>query len=115
MNKPLTFIRALCLLCGVALGCHYSGSNDRESKVERGRLKFAKCAIDINTGKDPIYRDVEQKVFVNGREWSPSGDQKFAGKLNWCDTSPNPRVEILRCFGDASENYDTTYILRMKS
>lgn len=41
-------------------------------------------------------------------------DKDFADKINWCDTSPNPNVEILRCPGGPF-NYDVTYILRMKN
>ncbi len=102
----------------VALGCGSSskGTDDADApKVERGRLRFAKSATDIHDGRTPIYRNVRQRLFVDGKEWSPAGEKDFANKLNWCDTSPNPKVEILRCFGDASEGYKTTYILLMKN
>ncbi len=79
----------------LTLGCG-DGNGSKENKVERGRLKFA-----VN------------KFYVNGKKWSPEGDKDFADKVNWCDTSPNPQVEILRCPG-SSGNYETTYILRMK-
>lgn len=98
------------------LGCGtYKSIGDTDSpKVERGRLKFAKRVTALNAGREPVYRDVEQSLYVNDKKWSPEGEPKFADKLNWCDTSPNPKIEILRCFGDASENYKTTYILRMR-
>ena len=104
-----------CFWLFLTLGCGtYKSIGDGDApKVERGRLKFAKKATHLNVGREPIYRDVEQNLYVNGKKWSPEGEPKFADKLNWCDTSPNPKVEILRCFGDASENYQTTYILRM--
>lgn len=99
----------------LTLGCgSYKGINDSDArKVERGRLKFQKLVTSLYLGWEPIYRDVEQHLYVNGKKWSPAGAPEFAEKLNWCDTSPNPEIEILRCFGDASENYQTTYILRM--
>jgi hypothetical protein len=57
---------------------------------------------------------VKAHIYVDGKTWSPPGESKFSDKLNWCDTSPNPKVEILRCFGDMTESYRTTYVLRMK-
>jgi hypothetical protein len=54
------------ILLVFALGCgssFYSGVNDADNKVERGRLKFAKSALDLNTGTDPIYRKVRQYFF----------------------------------------------------
>src|SRR4051812_31197707 len=80
----------LVLACGGGTG---KGSN---SGVERGRLKY------------------DSDFYVNGKRFLPKGDENLSKRINWCDTSPNPKVEILRCFGDASENYKTTYILRMK-
>ena len=67
-----------------------------DHKVERGRLRY------------------EFGFYVNGKHWLPKGDEKLTDRINWCDTSPNPQVEILRCFGDSTENYATTYIVRMK-
>lgn len=92
MNN-LSILFAFWLL--LTLGCG-DGSSSKENKVERGRLKFAGF-----------------KFYVNDKKWSPPDDKDFAEKVNWCDTSPNPDVEILRCPG-GSGNYDTTYILRMK-
>lgn len=99
------------------VGCgSYKGIGDSDvRKVERGRLKFAKLVTVLHIGSEQIYRDVEQYLFVNGKKWSPENEPKLADKLNWCDTSPNRAVEMLRCFGDASENYKTTYIVRMKN
>ena len=101
----------------LTLGCgSYKGIGDSDArKVERGRLKFQKFVTNLVIGPEPIYRDVEQYLFVNGKKWSPEGEPGFADKLNWCDASPNKEIEILRCFGDASENYKTTYIVRMKN
>jgi hypothetical protein len=116
-RNEINLSTALLILSAFALGCgssFYSGVNDSDNKVERGRLKFAKSAIDLNTGTDPIYRKVRQYFFVDGKEWTPEGDEHLAERINWCDTSPNPKVEILRCFGDSSEQYSTTYILRMR-
>ena len=88
-NLAILFAFGLLL----TLGC---GDGAGENKVERGRLKFAGF-----------------KFYVNGKKWSPPDDKDFAEKVNWCDTSPNPNVEILRCPG-SSGNYEMTYILRMK-
>jgi hypothetical protein len=106
----------LLTLAAFALGCgsSYKGVNDADTRVERGRLRFTQSVIDLHTQTAPIYRHVQPNFFVNGRRWSPAGDEKLADRINWCDTSPNPKVEILRCFGGAGENYSTTYILRMK-
>lgn len=106
----------LPILLFAALGCGtFQSTGDPDApKVERGRLKFSKSVTAINVGRNPIVRDVQQSFYVNGKKWSPEGEKDFANKINWCDTSPNPKVEILRCFGDASESYNTTYILRMK-
>lgn len=106
----------LLILLVFALGCgsSYQGVNDADTKVERGRLKFAQSVIDLHTGTAPIYRSVRPSFFVNGKQWTPAGDEHLADRINWCDTSPNPKIEILRCFGDSSERYNTTYILRMK-
>jgi hypothetical protein len=98
------------------LGCTGKNVNATDTdapKVERGRLKFSKSVRALNIGLEPVSRDVKQYFFVNGKEWKPENDQELADRINWCDTSPNPKVEILRCFGDATENYRTTYILRM--
>ena len=115
-RNEINLSTALLILSAFALGCgsSYTGVNDSDNKVERGRLKFAKSAIDLNTGTDPIYRKVRQYFFVDGKQWTPEGDEHLAERINWCDTSPNPKVEILRCFGDSSEQYGTTYILRMR-
>ena len=112
-NLLILFILSVSLL----LGCgSYKGIGDSDSrKVERGRLKFQKFVTNLVIGSEPIYRNVEQYLFVDGKKWSPDGEPKFADKLNWCDSSPNPKIEILRCFGDSSENYKTTYIVRMKN
>jgi hypothetical protein len=91
-NLAVLFVFWLIL----TLGCG-GGSSSKDNIVERGRLKF--------TGF---------KFYVNGKRWSPEGDKDFAEKVNWCDTSPNPNVEILRCPGGPA-NYDVTYILRMKN
>jgi hypothetical protein len=102
----------------LVLGCtgkNVSATDEDAPKVERGRLKFAKSVKYLNVGREPVSREVEQFFFVGGKEWKPENDPNLADRINWCDTSPNPKVEILRCFGDASENYKTTYILRMKN
>ncbi|MBS1793316.1 MAG: hypothetical protein JSS81_05650 [Acidobacteria bacterium] len=119
MNRTnsLNFSIALLILALIALGC--TGKNidadDRDApKVERGRLKFAKSVKYLNIGDEPVSRDVKQYFFVDGKPWAPVNDPQLAGRINWCDTSPNPAVEILRCFADATESYRTTYVLRIK-
>ncbi len=104
----LTFIGVF-----LVVGCG-GNKDDNDGKVERGRLKFVKNGVAFSIGEIPIFRDVKYSFYVDGKTWSPKDEPKFADKMNWCDTSPNPKVEILRCFGNSIENYRTTYILRMK-
>lgn len=109
------FVIIILLFVGLACsGSSTDKSDENASKVERGRLKFVKNATALSIGENPIFRDVKYHFYGNGKEWSPKDDANFADKMNWCDTSPNPKVEILRCFGNLSEDYSTTYILRMK-
>jgi hypothetical protein len=84
-------------------GCSDSGSGGASSgdAVERGKIKFVKTSYS-------------RSFYVNGKKWWPADDQEFAKKINWCDLSPNAAVEVLRCFGDSTEDYGTTYILKMK-
>lgn len=100
----------------LTLGCgQYKSIGDSDPpRVERGRLKFEKFVTNLVIGREPVYRNVEQYLFVNGKKWSPEGEPDFADKLNWCDTSPNPKVEMLRCISGASEDYKYTYIFRMR-
>src|ERR1700742_4728354 len=113
-ENNLSMVLLILLVFALGCGSSYKGVNDADTKVERGRLKFAQSVIDLHTGTAPIYRSVRPSFFVNGRQWTPAGDEHLADRINWCDTSPNPKIEILRCFGDSSEQYNTTYILRMK-
>lgn len=115
LNQALQNIFYFLLIFSLlSLGCVGGRSNDKENTVERGRLKFVKSGTAISIGKEPIFRSVDQYFYINGQEWSPENDKNLAKRINWCDTSPNPNVKILRCFGDSTENYSTTYILRMK-
>ena len=96
MKINLQNLSIFIVICTIlVISC--SGGSGKDSGVERGRLKF-----------------LNSEIYVNGKKWSPKDDKKFANKMNWCDTSPNPKVEILRCFGDSTENYKTTYIIQLK-
>lgn len=96
MNKSFQNLSLLIIICiFFVAGCGGSSSK-YSSGVKRGRLEY-------NYG-----------FWVNGNKWSPENDANLTNRINWCDTSPNPKVEIIRCFSDASENYRYTYILRMK-
>lgn len=98
MNKTFQNLSLLLvILFFLVLGCGGSSSSHYSSGVKRGRLEY-------NSGS----------FWVNGREWKPENDATLTHRINWCDTSPNPKVEIIRCFSDASENYSFTYILRIK-
>src|SRR5262245_5536737 len=111
----LTILLAVWIL--LVLGCSSKNTDAGDAdapKVERGRLKFAKSLKSLRIGDGYSFRDVKQYFFVNGSPWAPKDDKDLVNRINWCDTSPNPKVEILRCLGDSSENYSTTYILRMK-
>jgi hypothetical protein len=91
--QNLLILIIICLFFGLACG---GGGTGNISGVERGRLKY------------------DFGFYVNGKRFYPKNDENLSKRINWCDTSPNPQVEILRCFGDATENYATTYIVRMK-
>lgn len=91
--QNLSILIIVCLFLVLACGGSSIGKNNG---VERGRLKY------------------DFGFYVNGKRFSPKGDENLSKRINWCDTSPNPKVEILRCFSDASEHYANTYILRMK-
>jgi hypothetical protein len=111
---------SLVLFIGMffTLGCagEYKNIADADApKVERGRLKFAKSVKYLNIGWIPVYHEVRQGIFVSGQSWSPDGDNDFARKLYWCDTSPNPAVEVLICYDTPRENQQSTFILRMKN
>lgn len=90
-NSMILFV----LISLLVLGCSSSGSPPNYG-VERGRLKY------------------DSGFYVNGKLWLPKDDPKLSSRINWCDTSPNPKVEVLRCFSDSSENYAFTYLIRMK-
>lgn len=109
----ILFMIGLCLV----LGCSRNNISETDKdapKTERGRLKFAKGLHSLRIGDRYVFRDVTQYFFFEGKPWEPADDKTLADRINWCDTSPNPEVEILRCFSDASENYRYTYILRVK-
>ena len=95
MKTNLQNSAILIVICvSLVLACGGSGIG-KNNGVERGRLKY------------------DHGFYVNGKRFYPKGDENLSKRINWCDTSPNPNVEILRCFGDASEDYNTTYILRI--
>jgi hypothetical protein len=102
----------------LTLGCGSSssgGDSSNERKTERGRLKFVISATSIHSNTTSYYRSVRSSFYVDGKEWSPAGDEKFADKFDSCDTSPNREVEILRCLSGFGESPKATYILRMKN
>ncbi|MEP6903857.1 MAG: hypothetical protein ABJA66_19195 [Actinomycetota bacterium] len=102
--------------CGGSSGASSPDGDDPNArKIERGRLKFVISATSIHTNTRSIFRSVHSQFYVDGKEWSPEDEPEFADKLNWCDRSPNPKVEMLRCPRDASEEYKYTYIFRMKN
>lgn len=89
-------------------------SDPEAVQVQRGRLKFAKGLNSLRVGDSYVFRDVKQYFLVNDRGWHPPGDDSLAERINWCDTSPDTSLEMLRCFSDSSENYRYTYLVRMK-
>jgi hypothetical protein len=101
----------------LALGCtrtNESASDPDAPRTKRGRLEFAKGLHSLRVGDKYVFRDVSQHFFLGGKEWHPPTDPDLAERINWCDTSPDPALEMLRCFSDASESYRYTYLLRMK-
>ncbi len=114
-RKNLSILGAVWLFLVFGCTSKNTDADDPDAqKVERGRLKFAKGLKSLRIGSSYVYRDVKQYFFVNGKPWTPTDDPDFADKIGGCDSSPNPQVEILQCGGDVTENYATTYILRMK-
>jgi hypothetical protein len=118
-NLSILFVVCLFLTLGCGGGSATSGNapgdNPNERKDERGRLKFVARATSIHTKTTSIYRSVSRSFYVDGKEWSPEGDKDFAEKFESCDTSPNPKIEILRCSSGFGETPKATYILRMKN
>lgn len=117
MNLSNLIILFACWLL-FTLGCGGSssgGDSSNERKVERGRLKFVISATSVHSNKTSYFRSVRSSFYVDGKEWSPAGDKKFADKFDSCDTSPNPDVEILRCSSGFGESPKAEYILRMKN
>ncbi len=112
-----TSIVIITIVFAILGGCTSvsTDTSDKDAnKTERGRLKFATGLHSLRIGDRYVYRDVSKAFFVKGNVWEPPEDKELANRINWCDTSPNPKVEILRCFSDSSEDYRYTYILRMK-
>ncbi|MBS1792482.1 MAG: hypothetical protein JSS81_01440 [Acidobacteria bacterium] len=108
------------LLAGLLLtaGCQRTSTDADDADAEqvvRGRLKMSKDVKALRIGNEYLFRDVKQYFFVDGKPWAPEDDKNLAQRIGWCDTSPNPAVEILRCSSDAEENYAATYIVRMKN
>ena len=113
-NLSILFVVWLFLTLGCggsATSGNLPGDNPNERKNERGRLKFVVTATSIHTDTRSIYRNTTRRLYIDGKEWSPDGDKEFADQLDWCDSSPNPEVEVLRCFGT---DFRSTYILRLK-
>ena len=57
---------------------------------------------------------LKDDFLLDGKPWIPAGDPELADRVGGCDTSPNPTVEVLRCSGGFTEDYRTTYIVRIK-
>lgn len=114
-NLPALFLVWMFLVLGCGGLSSGSGESSSDRVSERGRLKFVISATSIHTNTRSIYRSVHSRFYVDGKEWSPEGDEDFADKFQYCDTSPNPSVEILRCPSGFGEQPKSTYILRMKN
>jgi hypothetical protein len=120
-GRRLRITAALISLFVVLLstaGCERTAVADNDSNAPqtvRGRLKIAKGLHSLRVGDRYAYRDVTQTLFFNDKPWAPADDPKLADRIGWCDTSPNPDLELLRCFGDATEDYATTYLIRVRN
>jgi hypothetical protein len=79
---------SLAIIFVLAAGC-----STRSIEKGSGRLAFAK---DIRTSP----RAVKQMLLFDGKVWAPSDDRNLADRIHWCDASPNPSVEALRCYSD---------------
>ena len=109
----------ITLIASIALyGCtrtESSATDDDAPKTVRGRFMFAKSLHALRVGDSYVYRDVTQYFFFDGKPWQPADDPGLAERVGGCDTSPNPAIEMLRCSGDFTEGYLTTYILRVNN
>jgi hypothetical protein len=76
------------ILFVIAAGC-----TSRSIETSSGRLAFAK---DVS----PTPRSVTQMFLFDGKVWAPPEDKNLADRTRWCDASPNPKVEALRCYAD---------------
>lgn len=90
-------IGLVVILFTIAEGC-----SSRSIEKSSGRLAFAK---DVFTTP----RSVNQMLLFDGKMWAPPEDRNLADRINWCDASPNPKVEALRCYSD--DNKSTFVIL----
>jgi hypothetical protein len=112
-----TLLSLIVVLLGSA-ACERTAVADNDPNAPqtvRGRLKIAKGLHSLRLGDRYAYRDVTQTLYFNDKPWTPADDPKLADRIGWCDTSPNPDLELLRCFGDATEDYATTYIIRVRN
>ncbi|HRI04043.1 MAG TPA: hypothetical protein PLL77_09895 [Pyrinomonadaceae bacterium] len=119
MRRSLTDI-FIVMIVGLAMvtGCTRTNESpvDKDApNVERGRLRFSKGINALRIGDQYAFRDVTHYFFFNGKEWEPPGDPKLADRINWCDLSPNPDIEMLRCTSNASENYRYTYLIKISN
>jgi hypothetical protein len=89
-------IGSLAILFVVAEGC-----SSRSIEKSSGRLAFAK---DVSTTP----RLVKQMLLFDGKVWAPSEERNLADRIGWCDASPNPKVEALRCYSD---DYKSTFVI----
>src|SRR4051794_25800757 len=98
----------LAFLVAISSGCVAENSRTTDAdaaEVARGPLKFARGLHSLRFGDHYVYRDTSQSFLLNDAVWAPTGDEKLAERLNWCDTSPNPDVIILRCVSGPVESY----------
>ena len=107
------FLFVIFLIVSLGCGSYKNINTPDKGDVERGRLRFATGVTYIHIGTIEIYHSVTKAIFVNGKKWSPDGNPNFTDDINWCSTSPNPNVEVLKCPGK-SNDYRTTYIVRMR-
>lgn len=85
---------------------------DGAGGVASGRLRFGKGHDSLRIGSTYLWRDITQNFYVSGKKWLPPGDPKVADRINWCGTGP---TEVLLCYGDATDDYATTYVITMKA
>lgn len=78
-----------------------SACSSRKIEKQSGRLAFAKEMVGGHAAR--------QMLLFDGEVWAPSADRSFVDQnFTWCDVSPNPNVEALRCYGNGGKTYVVT-------